>query len=158
MVLACTAAHSQMASCIHFTSLKTTPPCLAGSRAWESLFKNVVYGPRGTQNFLPSAWAFIAPLAALTAVASGFFFYSPILCLKSYSFKSWSSCVVIFAIFIPNITVNSILSNNIGEQRSSVSIWQDMWEQLMRWKRRSYTALKTFPSSRFIGEFFAFLF
>ena len=45
-VHACAMAHFQMASTNHSISLKTTPPCLAGSRAWRSSFGSTVCGQR----------------------------------------------------------------------------------------------------------------
>ena len=104
MVHACAVAHFQMASLNYFISLKTTPPCLAGSKAWRLSSGNVVYGLRKT--FSCSAQAFIAPLVAPTAVASVFSFFSPISPLKSPSFKSLLSLAGIYAISILNTTVN----------------------------------------------------
>ena len=72
---ACAAACSQTASRIHSISLKTIPPCPAGSRAWRSLFGSVVCGPR-EETFSPSV-LLAAPLTALTAVAGVFSFLQP---------------------------------------------------------------------------------
>jgi hypothetical protein len=154
MVHACAAAHSQTASPNHFISLKTTPPCPAGSKAWRSSFGSVVCGPRET--FSPSARVFVAPLAVLTAVAGAFSFRSLISCLKSPSFKSWLSLVVTCAISTQNTIVNSILSNNIGGRQSSVSAWQGAQQPSRRWRRWSPDASMTSPSFTFGGESSAF--
>ena len=106
MVHACIVAHSQMVHLKYFIFLKTIPPCLASSRAWRLSFGSEVCGLTGMAISLPSARVFIAPLVAPTAVANKSFFYSPILCLKSPSFKSWSSHMAIFAISIQNIIVS----------------------------------------------------
>jgi hypothetical protein len=153
---ACATAHTQMASHTYFISQKTTPPCPAGSRAWRPLFGSVVCGPRKT--FSPSARVFTAPLAGLTAVAGAFFFPSPISSLKSPSFKSWLSLADTYAISIPNITVNSTLSNNIGGRQSSVSVWLGARRQSTRWRGRSSNVSMTSPSFTFGGESSTFLF
>ncbi len=132
MVHTCAVAHFQTVSHNLFISLKTTPLCPAGSRAWKSLFGSVACGPREILIFLPSARVFDAPLTVLTAVAGTSSSCSQTLSLKSPSLKSWSNHVAICVISIQNITVNSISLNNIGGQWSSVSVWQGMRQQLIR--------------------------
>jgi hypothetical protein len=119
MVYACAVARSQMVNPSHFIFLKTTPPCPAGSRAWKSLFGSVACGL--SETFSPSALAFIARLAAMTAVAGVSFFYSPILSLKSLSFKSLLSLAGICAISTPNTIASSTSSNSTRGPRSSPS-------------------------------------
>ena len=106
---------------------------------------------------MPSARVFVAPLGALTAAAGTYFFYSPTLYLNDPSFKSWSSLADTCAIFIPSIIVNSISSNSIGEQRSTVSVRQGAWQRSVRWRRRSSNAWMTSPSFKFDGECCPFL-
>ena len=152
MVHACAVACSQMASHMYFISQKTTPPCPAGSRAWRLSFRSAVCGLSETRMFLPSAQVFAAPLAARTAIAGGFSFHSPISCLKSPSFKSWSSLVATCATFTPNTTVNSISSSSIGVLQSFVFGWQGVWQQLRRWRGRSSNPWMMSPSLIFSGE------
>jgi hypothetical protein len=151
MVHLCTVANSRTASPNHFISLKTTPPCPAGSKAWRSSSRSVAYGLR-KETFSPSARVFVAPLVALTAAAGAFFFCSQISSLKRPSFKSWSSLVGTSAISIQNTIVNLILSNNIGGRQSFISIWQGVWQHLMRWRGRSSKASMTSPSFTSNGE------
>jgi len=147
----CAVAHSRTASHIYFISLKPTPPCPAGSRAWRSSFGSAVCGPR-RETFSLSARVFVAPLAALIAVAGAFSFPSPISCLRSPSFKSWSSLVAICATFTQNTIVSSISSSSIGGLQSSVSVWLGARRQLMRWRGRSSNPLMTSPSFTFDGK------
>ena len=88
----------------HFILLRTIPPCLASLRAWRSSFGSMDRGPRVI--FLPSARVFVVHLATLTAVAGIFFSCSPILSLKSPSFKSWVSLTITYVISIWNTTAN----------------------------------------------------
>jgi hypothetical protein len=101
-----------MANLNHYIFLKTTPPCLAGSRAWRLSSGSTACGLRETQIFLLNAWVFVVPLATLTAAAGAFFSYSPISYLKNDSFKSWSSLAATCATSTQNFTANSTLSNN----------------------------------------------
>jgi hypothetical protein len=144
-----------MASLNYFISLKTTPPCLVGSKAWRSSFGSAVCGP-ARATFSPSARVFVAPLAAPTVVAGEFFFHSPTLCLKSPSFKSWLSLAVTCANSTQNITVNVISSNSIGERQSSGSAWQGAQRRSVKWKGRSSNVLMTSLSFTFGGESSAF--
>ena len=153
MAHASAVAHSQMASHIYFISLKTTPPCPAGSRAWRSSFASVVCGPRTQrETFLLSAQGFVAPLAALIAVAGASSFPNLISFLRSPSFKSWLNLVVICVTFTQNTIVSSISSSSIGGLRSSVSMWQGAWQQLMRWRGRLSNPLMMSPSFTFDGK------
>jgi hypothetical protein len=157
MAHSCAAACSQMASRNRFISLKITPPCPAGLRAWRSSFGSVVCGLRRGIS-LPSAWGFIAHPAALTAVAGVSSFCSLTSSLKNHSFKSWSSLVVIYVTSTPNITASSISLSNIGGQRSSIFVWQGTRQHSIRWKRMSSNASMTSPSVTFDGESFKFTF
>ncbi len=132
MVHACTMAYSQMVPPNLFIFLKTIPPCPAGSKAWKLSFGNVVCGPTEMLTSLPSAQVFVAPLVALTIVINDYFFCSPILYLRSPSFKSWSSCTAIYVTSIQNITVSLILLNSTREQQSSVSMQKGMQQWLTR--------------------------
>ena len=142
----------------HFISMRTTLPCPAGSRAWKSSFGSAACGLKNVLIFLPSAWAFIALLAILTAAISTSFSFSLILFLKNPSFKSWSSRMAIYAIFTQSITVKSILLSSIGEQQNSSSIWQGTWQQLLRWRQKSSNASITSLSFTFSGKFSTFCF
>jgi hypothetical protein len=152
---ACAAAHSQMASLNRFTTLTTTPPCPAGSRAWRPSFGSVVCGPR--EIFSPSAQDFIAPLAAPIAAADGFYFCSPISYRKSPSFKSWLSLAATCATSTQNTIASSTSSNNTGEQRNSVSVWQGARQRSTRWRGRSSNASMMSPFFIFGGESFRVL-
>ena len=136
-------AHSKMVILNLFISLKTTPQCSAGSEAWRSSFRSMDCGLRGLKISWPSAQIFIVTQATLTAVADTFYFHSLTLSCRSPSFKNWLNLMAICATSTQNIIVSSTLLNNTGEQQSSISVWQGMWQQSMRWRKRSLNALMT---------------
>ena len=138
----------------YYISLRTTPLCPAGLRAWRSSFGSAGCGLRVSQISLPNVWGFVASLVVWTVAANTYFFYSLILSLKSPSFKSWLNLKGIYVIFTPNITASSTSLNNTGGQQSSVSIWQGGQQQSMRWRRRSSNALMMFPFFTFSSESF----
>jgi hypothetical protein len=150
---ACTTAHFQTASPSPFTSPKTTRPWPIGSKVWRLLFGSAVYGPT-TKTF--SRNVRVALLRALTVAADESFIHSLTSCLKSPSFKSWSSLADTYSISIQNTTASSILLSNIGGQRSSVSVQQGARQLLRRWRRKSSNPLMTSPSCTFGGESFVF--
>ena len=158
MAHSCTMAHFQMATPNLFISLKITPQCSAGSKAWGSSFRSVACGPSGLMIFWLSARIFIVTLTTLTAAANASFFYSLISSHRSSSFKNWSNLMATCVTSIKNTTASSTSSNNTGEQQSSVSVWQDTWQQSTRWRKRSSNALKMFHSFTSDGESFAFFF
>src|SRR5258708_15407643 len=66
--------------------------------------------------------------------------------------------MAICAIFTQSITAKSILLSSIGEQQNSGSIWQDTWQQLLRWRQKSSNASMMSPSFTFSGESSMFCF
>src|SRR5229473_1936508 len=60
--------------------------------------------------------------------------------------------MAICAIFTQSITAKSILLSSIGEQQNSGSIWQDTWQQLLRWRQKSSNASMMSPFFTFSGE------
>src|SRR6266404_1739489 len=103
---ACILACYPLVSFKIFTSQTTTPPCLAGLRAWSGLFGNADCGQK--RDWLRSAQTSSANLGLSlpTVVAAASFSLSQISPLKSLSYRSALSCVATFATFIPNIIVS----------------------------------------------------
>ena len=147
---ACVMESSLMAVYNHYIFLKTIPQCLDGSREWRYSSVNVDYGPKKVSR--PTATLDVIPVATIVAVGS-FFTCNLISSPRRLNSKSSLNCVVTYVTFIPSITVNSTLLNNIGVQQSCAFVLQAVQKIWGRWSNSSRSALIVSLFLKSGGEF-----